>query len=65
MLEDKLKRFSGAILLVSHDRELLDGVCSEIWNWSRVAYDLPWKLHDFCACASSHETAMAEYEAQC
>ncbi len=29
-LEDKLSRFSGALLVVSHDREFLDSVCEKI-----------------------------------
>ncbi|MBR5232223.1 MAG: ABC-F type ribosomal protection protein [Clostridia bacterium] len=31
-VEKQLKDHEGALLLVSHDRELLDSVCSEIWH---------------------------------
>lgn len=31
-LENELKRFKGAILLVSHNRYLLDSVCRSIWE---------------------------------
>src|SRR5207237_4233749 len=30
VLEDSLAEFSGALLLVSHDRELMDRVCTEV-----------------------------------
>lgn len=65
MLEDKLKRFSGAILLVSHDRELLDGVCSEIWELEQGKLTTyPGNYTDFLRLRQlKYETAMAEYEA--
>ena len=31
-LEDALGRFRGTLLLVSHDRQLLDAVCTKIWE---------------------------------
>lgn len=31
-LKSELTNFNGAILVVSHDRDLLDTVCSEIWS---------------------------------
>ncbi len=31
-LEDALTTFKGAVLLVSHDRKLMDKVCSKIWE---------------------------------
>lgn len=31
-LEKELKEFRGAILLVSHDRHLLDSICDQIWQ---------------------------------
>lgn len=31
MLEEALKRYQGAVVLVSHDRALLDAVCTSIW----------------------------------
>lgn len=34
MLEKMLKGFRGAVILVSHDRKLLDEVCNEIWELS-------------------------------
>ena len=34
-LERDLQSFSGAILVVSHDRELLDSVCNQIWEIER------------------------------
>lgn len=32
LLEEELKEYNGAILLVSHDRELLDNLCNKIWE---------------------------------
>ena len=32
LLEQMLKGFRGAFILISHDRMLLDGVCNEIWE---------------------------------
>ncbi len=34
-LERDLQSFSGAVLVVSHDRELLDSICTEIWELER------------------------------
>lgn len=31
-VEKKLKQFKGALILVSHDRQLLDNVCETIWE---------------------------------
>lgn len=31
-VERELKRFNGALILVSHDRQLLDNVCETIWE---------------------------------
>ncbi|MGG1664630.1 ribosomal protection-like ABC-F family protein [Brevibacillus sp. NRS-1366] len=31
-LEEALRTYSGAVLLISHDRELLDAVCTQIWE---------------------------------
>ncbi len=33
-LEDYLKKYNGAVLVVSHDRFFLDKVCNRIWNIS-------------------------------
>ncbi|SHF91717.1 ribosomal protection-like ABC-F family protein [Ornithinibacillus halophilus] len=32
MLEKQLKRYAGAIVLVSHDRSFLDSLCTKIWE---------------------------------
>ena len=31
-LENYLKGYSGAVLVVSHDRYFLDNVCTKIWE---------------------------------
>ncbi|MDF2683527.1 MAG: Macrolide efflux pump [Brevibacillus sp.] len=31
-LEDSLRSYPGAVLLISHDRELLDKICTRIWE---------------------------------
>ncbi|WEG17807.1 ABC-F type ribosomal protection protein [Alkalihalophilus pseudofirmus] len=33
-LEEKLKRWKGALVIVSHDRAFLDAVCTKIWELS-------------------------------
>ena len=38
-LEGYLKNFSGAVLLVSHDRYFIDQVCSQIWEMSRGGFE--------------------------
>lgn len=32
MLEHELKNFSGAVIIISHDRELLNQLCTSIWE---------------------------------
>lgn len=32
MLEDMLNKYKGAVVIISHDRELLDQVCNQIWE---------------------------------
>lgn len=32
LLEDKLRAFKGALVLISHDRQLLDALCDAIWE---------------------------------
>jgi len=38
-LEGYLKNFSGAVLLVSHDRYFIDQVCNQIWEMSRSGFE--------------------------
>jgi len=38
-LEGYLKNFSGAVVLVSHDRYFIDQVCSQIWEMSRTGFE--------------------------
>jgi len=39
-LEGYLKPFSGAVLLVSHDRYFIDEVCRQIWEMSRSGFEV-------------------------
>lgn len=38
-LEGYLKRFNGAMLIVSHDRYFIDEVCDHIWEMSRAGFE--------------------------
>lgn len=38
-LEGYLKAYSGAVLLVSHDRYFIDQVCNQIWEMSRAGFE--------------------------
>jgi ATP-binding cassette subfamily F protein 3 len=38
-LEGFLKNYSGAVLLVSHDRYFIDQVCNQIWEMSRGGFE--------------------------
>ena len=38
-LEGYLKHFSGAMLIVSHDRYFIDEVCDHIWEMSRAGFE--------------------------
>ncbi len=38
-LEGYLKRFPGAMLIVSHDRYFIDEVCDHIWEMSRAGFE--------------------------
>ena len=39
-LEGYLKNYTGAVLLVSHDRYFIDQVCSQIWEMSRTGFEV-------------------------
>lgn len=32
LLEEELARFKGAVIIVSHDRQMLDKLCNKIWE---------------------------------
>ena len=38
-LEGYLKSYTGAVLLVSHDRYFIDQVCTQIWEMSRAGFE--------------------------
>ncbi len=47
-LEERLKRFKGSILLVTHDRYFLDGICSRIVELDReqfISYDCKYDAY--------------------
>lgn len=65
MLEKELMQFQGTLVLVSHDRELLDSVCTQIWELEGGKLAVyPGNYSDYRKLrALKYETAMAEYEA--
>lgn len=65
MLQDELTQFDGAVLLVSHDRELLDGVCNQIWELEDGKLNIyPGNYSDYYQIRQERRASqMAEYEA--
>ncbi len=59
-LEARLRAFTGALVLVSHDRRLLDAVCTAIWeieNGGLTVYP-----GNYTACLTQKENARARRE---
>lgn len=68
-LEKELRRYNGALVLVSHDREFLDALCTEIWsleNGKLVIYQGNYSsyVHQKAIAEKTHDQAYARYTAQ-
>ncbi|MFP4321661.1 MAG: ribosomal protection-like ABC-F family protein [Anaerolineales bacterium] len=65
-LENYLRNFPGAILMVSHDRYFMDSVVSLIWelDWGEIEVYSGNYSHYLQQRAERHERRQKEYEAQ-
>ncbi len=61
ILQAVLAEFQGTILLVSHDRYLIDRLASQVWELKPAAPDEPWKVEVFRGTYSAyHEKQVVE-----
>lgn len=67
LLEKMLKGYRGAIVLISHDRQLLDRVCNQIWELEEGELRIfTGNYSDWCQQRErERDFAMFEYEQYC
>lgn len=64
LLEKMMKGYRGAILMISHDRTLLDQVCNQIWELDRAAVRVFDGNYSDWASQKERERGFQEFEYQ-